>query len=121
MFTEYTYPGDVGSIHILAQSEHQREPSYAGERDASRTQAAHAPGVARRGTRAARGAELLKPQPAPGHARGRHRPNGLLPTLRRHGGARARPDRRIVPDAADNDPGGTGGPKDQRSRDSQLG
>ena len=52
---------------------------------------------------------------------GGHRPDGLLPPLRRHGGARARPDRRVVPDAASDDPRGARGPADLRARDPQLG
>ena len=87
-----------------------------------RAQAAHAPGAARRGAAAARRAELRQPQPARGQAR---RP-GIVPTafyrhFDEHGGARPGAGRRVVPDAARDDPRGARGPTDLRARDPQLG
>ena len=66
-------------------------------------QGAHAAGPAAGGAAAARRQELRQPQPARGHARGRRRPDRLLPPFRQHGGARPGSHRRVLPNSAGDD------------------
>ncbi len=67
---------------------------------AQRGQGAHPPSPAPCRAQAAVAEQLRQHQPARGHPRGRHQPHGLLPALRRHGGARPRAGRGVLRHAA---------------------